>query len=139
MRNWKPFLFLPLWSWEGPLSHPGLSQPWSRPFCWKFPWHVLLSSSLWCFQRIFPYFQQIILIHFFRHLSFLPFAFVSTFLFVLGKGGHVCQPSLAGSVPLSSWKSLFPPFLCYFSPSSRHLSVEMCVKYSFKICMPISS
>lgn len=51
VRNWKSFLFLPLWSGEGSLSHLVMSQPWNGPFCWKFLCHVFLSWSHWCSQH----------------------------------------------------------------------------------------
>lgn len=78
-RNWKSFLLLPSWSWEGSLSHLVMSQPWNGPFCWKFLCHVFLSWSCWC-SRASPH-RQIILMYFllkdlFFFFSFSPSTFV---------------------------------------------------------------
>lgn len=117
VRNWKSFLFLPAQSWEGPLSHPGLSQPSNRPFCWKFLWHGFLSWLLWCSQNPLQGRQ------FWCTSFFSPLLLFQPSFCVLGKDVPECQPQLAGSVPLSSWKLLFPTFLCYFSPASYLLLV----------------
>lgn len=51
VRNWKSFLFLPPWSWEGSVSHLVLSRPWNGPFGWKFLCLVFLTWSHWCSQH----------------------------------------------------------------------------------------
>lgn len=123
MRNWRSFLFLPPRSWEGPLSHLGLSQPWNRPFCWKFLWHVFLSWLLWCSQHP-PTGREFWCISS-GTFFFFAFCFCFNLLFVFW------VKAFLHASPPSSWKLLFPTRLCYFSPSSYHLSVEapleMCV------------
>lgn len=51
-RSWNALLFLPSWSWKGPLSHLGPSQPWNRPFCWKFLCCVFQSWLLYCSEHL---------------------------------------------------------------------------------------
>lgn len=121
VKNWKSFLFLPSQRWKGPLSHLGPSQPWNRPFCWKFLWHVFLSWSLWCSKHLPEAATSNALLEW----SFLSFAFVSTSFFcVLGEGVPACQPQSVSSAPLSSWKLLFSAFLCHFLPSLYHLPLQ---------------
>lgn len=135
MRNWRSFLFLPPRSWEGPLSHLGLSQPWNRPFCWKFLWHVFLSWLLWCSQHP-PTGRE-----FWCIFSGTFFFFCLLFLFqpsfcVLGKGIPACQPSVLVEVVVSYTPVLFLTFLIPFISGSSPGNVR--VKCYFKICMHIS-
>lgn len=138
-RNWKSFLFLPPWSWEGPLSHLGLSQPWSKPFCWKFVSELIalvLSASS-------P--RQIIPRHFFKaflsfFLFFLVFCFCFNLLFVFWVKVFLhasLSPSILLEVVVSYIPVLFLTFLIPFIGGSSPGNER--VKCSFKICMHISN